>query len=127
MNTKFFLGCCLAAALMAAEQHGIVRSGGLPIPGATVVATQDDKKVTTTTDENGNYVFPKLGEGDWTITVEMLGFAKLSRSVSAVAAENSEWDLKLLPVGAPAQEAAATASPRAASIQQRSGRAKSRE
>jgi trimeric autotransporter adhesin len=54
---------------MAAEQHGMVKSHGLPIPGATVVATKGDKKLITTTDDDGNYKFPDLEDGAWTITV----------------------------------------------------------
>ena len=48
--------------LLASEHHGTVRSGGLPIPGATVTAIQADKKVVTTTDEQGAYLFPNLAD-----------------------------------------------------------------
>jgi len=37
--------------LDASGHHGIVRSGGLPVPGATVSAIQGDKKLVTTTDD----------------------------------------------------------------------------
>ena len=53
------------AGLMASEHHGTVKSAGLPVPGATVTATQGDKKFVTTTDENGRYSFPDLTDGLW--------------------------------------------------------------
>ena len=70
-----------AAGLYAAEHHGIVKTGGLPVPGAAVTAIKGDKKVFTTTDENGRYAFNDLADGAWTIEVEMLGFAKLSNDI----------------------------------------------
>lgn len=93
--------------LMSAEHHGIVKSGGLPIPGAEVTATNGEKKLTTTTDEQGAYSFPNLGDGAWTITVEMLGFGKTSRAVTlAPAVSTAEWDLRLLPFESVKQESA---------------------
>jgi hypothetical protein len=74
--------CLCASLLLATEYHGTVKSGGLPIPGAAVTATQGDKKSTTTTDEEGSYTFADLPDGAWTITVEMFGFDKTSREVS---------------------------------------------
>src|SRR5579871_6787892 len=117
-----YIGRLLAATiavtgLLATEHHGVIKSGGLPVPGATVTATMGDKKVSTTSDENGVYAFPDLADGVWTISIEMLGFGKVSKqvAVSPDAPPNPEFDLKLLS----AQEiktavAAATAPPPAA-------------
>ena len=89
------------AGLMAAEHHGTVKSGGLPVPGASVTATKGDKKLYTTTDENGRYSFADLADGSWTIEVEMLGFAKLSNEVGiAFDAPAPEWNLKFLSMSA---------------------------
>jgi hypothetical protein len=89
------------SGLMAAEHHGAVTSGGLPIPGVTVTATQGDKKIVTTTDDQGAYSFPELADGTWTIEVEMMGFASLTRDVGIASdAPSANWDLKLLPPGA---------------------------
>jgi len=83
--------------LMAAEHHGIVKSGNLPVPGAIVTAVQGDKKVVTTTDEKGYYTFPELADGVWSVSVEMLGFDKVSRDVGvAEDAPSPQWDLKLM-------------------------------
>ncbi|HLG97499.1 MAG TPA: carboxypeptidase regulatory-like domain-containing protein [Bryobacteraceae bacterium] len=84
------------AALLAAEYKGVVKSAGLPIPGATVIAANGDQKLTTTTDDQGAFSFPDLSPGSWTVTVEMFGFAKTSRTVEAVQPGSSpEWELKL--------------------------------
>src|ERR1039457_2623766 len=87
--------------LMAAEHHGTVKFGGLPVPGAAVTATKGDQKLATTTDENGRYAFADLSDGAWTIEIEMLGFAKLSNDVGiAFDAPAAEWNLKFLPMSA---------------------------
>jgi len=93
---RLLAACIAVTGLVASEQHGVVKSGGLPIPGATVTAIQGDKKIVTTTDEQGTYSFPDLADGVWTIQVEMLGFDKLSREVGIDAqAPSPQWELKL--------------------------------
>src|SRR5450759_4542715 len=98
---------------MAAEHHGTVKFGGLPVPGATITATKGDQKLATTTDENGRYTFADLADGAWTIEVEMLGFAKLSNEVGiAFDAPAPEWNLKFQTMSAiMAPPAAATPAP----------------
>ena len=98
------------AGLMAAEHHGVIKSGGLPVPGASITATKGDKKLFTTSDENGRYSFADLEDGSWTIEVEMLGFAKLSNEVGiAFDAPSPEWNLKFLSMSAITAAAAAPA------------------
>ncbi|MGA2598573.1 MAG: TonB-dependent receptor [Bryobacteraceae bacterium] len=63
-----------AGSIFAQAPTGIVKSNGIPIPGATVTATQGDKKASTTTDENGRYEFPDLAPGNYTLEVRMFGF-----------------------------------------------------
>ncbi len=93
---RILVACLAVVALVASEHHGVVKSNGVPVPGATVTATQGDKKLTTTTDDQGIYSFDDLPDGIWTISVEMLGFAKLSREVGVTAQSASpQWDLKL--------------------------------
>ncbi|MGD0125305.1 MAG: TonB-dependent receptor [Terriglobia bacterium] len=97
-------GCAvlwLAAATVAAasEYRGQVTFGGLPVPGATVKATQGARQFSTTTDQQGLYSFSNLTDGTWTIEVEMTGFASLKQEV--VIAPNTppgKWELKLLPL-----------------------------
>jgi hypothetical protein len=104
--------------LLASEHHGTVKSGGLPVPGATVIATQGDQRHVTTTDENGNYAFADLKDGVWKIEVEMLGFARLSNEVGiAYDSPAPQWDLKFLPLAdvltpqTPKEAPAASAAP----------------
>jgi hypothetical protein len=91
----------LVSGLMAAEHHGVVKFGGLPIPGASVTATMGDKKVATTTDDNGRYGFADLADGTWKLEIEMLGFEKLTTEIGvALDAPSPEWELKFLPMSA---------------------------
>jgi len=81
------------------ERHGIVKFGGLPLPGATVTASQDDKKFVTITDPQGAYSFPDLPDGTWTIEVDMLCFVPIKQELTLAAeAAIPDWDLKLLPL-----------------------------
>src|ERR1700759_4849062 len=69
------VACLLAASMAyAAEQSGRVMFNGLPVPGATITATQGSKKVVTVSDADGNYRFPDLADGAWKVHVEMLFF-----------------------------------------------------
>ncbi len=82
----------------ASEHYGQVTFGGLPVPGATVTASQGDKQIVTASDQQGVCRFPDLADGVWTIRVEMLGFSPLTEDVTvAPNAPASMWDLKLLP------------------------------
>jgi len=83
--------------LWASEQRGEVKFGGLPVPGATVTATQAGKTVTTITDSEGTYSFPDLNDGSWTIEVAMPGFETVKQDLTVTAgAPASEWNLKML-------------------------------
>ena len=53
--------------LSAAEHKGEVKFGGLPVPGATVTATQGGKKFAAVTDQQGSYFFRDLPDGAWTL------------------------------------------------------------
>src|SRR5579864_1403650 len=103
-----YLGWFLAVwTAVAAEHHGVVKSAGLAVPGATVTASQGDKKLVTTTDDQGAYAFADLTDGVWTIQVEMFGFSKLSREVGIAAnAPSPEWELKVQSLSALKQESA---------------------
>ena len=83
--------------LSAGEQKGTVKFGGLPVPGATVTASQGDKKVIAVTDQEGKYVLPDLADGDWTVEIEMQGFQTLKQDVKVVAgAEPQEFEIKMM-------------------------------
>src|ERR1700723_1333860 len=90
---------CLCS-LTAAEHKGQVKFGGLPVPGATVTATQGDRTLTALTDKDGNYLFADLPAGVWNFQIEMLGCAPIKQEVAisagALAAVSPVWDLKML-------------------------------
>ncbi len=101
---------CLSASAWASEYHGQVVFNGLPVPGATVTATQGTKKVVVTSDAAGNYTFLDLADGQWTITVEMLCFAPATQEVAvSPKVEAAKIELKLLPT---AQILAIAAAPK---------------
>ena len=84
--------------LLGSEHHGTVKFGGLPLPGVSVTAKQGDKAVNAITNLDGQYSFPDLADGAWTIQVEMPLFAKAQQDVTVAAgAAGVDWDLKLLP------------------------------
>jgi hypothetical protein len=85
--------------LIASEYHGQVTFNDLPIPGVTVTAMQGTKKVSIVTDMQGAYSFPDLADGNWSIQLEMLGFAPLKDEVAiAPNIAAAKWALKLLPM-----------------------------
>ena len=110
--------------LAAAEHRGVVMFGGLPLPGATVTATQGDKSLTAITDQDGVYAFPDLADGLWTIKVEMLTFEPQSKEIAvAPGAPSPQWEMKLqaldamkasVQVGPPTPSPTAAAAPAAA-------------
>jgi hypothetical protein len=72
----------IVAAQSSAATHvtGTVRSAGLPIPGATVTARQGDCRISTTTDENGQYELDLPG-GTWNVEVNMMAFGTARRDL----------------------------------------------
>ncbi len=103
----------ITVSLAASEQHGMVTFGGLPVPGATVTATQGDKKITAVTDPDGAYSFPDLADGIWAIQVEMLGFSTAKGEITAgPVGQPSTWELKMLPLDQIHAEAQLVAPPK---------------
>jgi trimeric autotransporter adhesin len=106
MFRYFALACLAVFGLAAAEHHGQVTFGGLPVPGATVIATQGDKRLSAVTNQQGDYSFPDLADGNWKIRVEMLCFEPIEREVAvAPNAPAGLWELKMLPMAQIAAQA----------------------
>src|SRR5215469_5673952 len=94
----FVLLVCLltCASARASQYYGKITFGGLPLPGATITATQGDKTFSATSDEGGAFHFADLPDGQWKIEVKMLCFETMSADVavtSSMAVAN--WELKL--------------------------------
>src|SRR5215468_4573069 len=85
----------IAPLLFASEHHGVVKFGGLPLPGVTITATQGDKHFSAVTDLQGAYSFPDLTDGVWNFHIEMQCFETLDREVAVASnAPAAEWTLK---------------------------------
>ena len=89
----------LSGVVWASEYRGQITSGGQPVPGATVIATQAGKKLTTVSDDSGYYTFADLADGVWHVKVDMLCFASAEGDVTvAPKLPLAVWELKVLPL-----------------------------
>jgi len=104
------------AGIAAADvQTGVVRSGGQPIPGATVSAEcGTDSKITTTTDDNGRFEIGGLPSTSCKYTVLMFGFEPVQKDAAAsstpLAFDISMQSHATLPVAPSAPKPAAPAT-----------------
>ena len=81
---SLFLAALVEPVLLAAgEQYGQVNFNALPVPGATVTATQGETKIVAFTDGEGRYRLSGLTDGPYVIRVEMIGFTPLTRDLIA--------------------------------------------
>jgi hypothetical protein len=89
---------CMATGAAASEYHGVITFGGLPLPGATIIASQESKKLSTISDQSGAYRFDDLSEGSWTIEISMPLFAPVKADVRVgPSMPAGSFELKLLP------------------------------
>jgi hypothetical protein len=96
----------LGGVLLHAEHFGYVRSGKRPIPGATVTASLEDRKLATTTDETGRYYFDNLGRGKWVFQVQMFGFTDVRQELPLVDGVTvADFDMELQAAAVPDQPA----------------------
>jgi outer membrane receptor protein involved in Fe transport len=103
MSARFiFLPLIVAAGLFAQGNgtiHGTVTDPtGAAIPGARVVALLDERGTTRefTTSSTGEFVFPSLAIGTYTISVEAQGFKAFRRSgVTLTTEQNVRVDVSL--------------------------------
>src|SRR5690348_15412521 len=110
--------CLIAGGIAAAgELRGLVVFNGAPVPGATVTATQGDKKVVAVTDAQGVYSFADLATGTWSLKIEMAGFATTTNDVSVGpnTPPPPAWELKMLGMDEIHTEAMISEFPAAAS------------
>ena len=95
---KFCILVLLSAVAKAAENHGQVTFNGLPVPGATITATQGAVHQVAISDQQGLYSFPDLPEGVWQIEVQMQLFAPQTRQITVTPeSPAATWKLELLP------------------------------
>jgi hypothetical protein len=81
----------------ASQYRGQVTFGGLPLPGATITATQGSQKIIAVSDQQGGYSFADLADGTWKIEVGMQCFSTIEQTVTiAPDVPAGSWELKLL-------------------------------
>ncbi len=100
--TKFLIAallCFFAPAFARASAYfGQITFGGLPVPGATITATQSSKTISVTSDEGGVFHFDDLPDGQWKIKVTMLCFETVDAEVTiAPKMSAAKYEMKLLP------------------------------
>jgi hypothetical protein len=93
---RAFLTLLISSTLFASEHYGYVRSGKKAIPGATVTASLDQRKLVTTTDESGMYVFDLPEWGKWVFQAEMFGFSPAREERTLIGGSSVlDFDLEL--------------------------------
>jgi hypothetical protein len=108
---KSWLFFVLAGLAVAETQTGSVHSGGQAIPGATVNADCGGQKISTVTDEAGNFEIGGLPATACKFSVAMFGFEPIEREAAATASPVT-FDLKLQTRATlPANETATPAEP----------------
>jgi hypothetical protein len=77
----------------------VLDPGNLPVPGATVSVTSPNLQGTRSTisSQNGDYIFPSLPPGPYTITVELSGFATTKQTRDVGAGQPVQIDVTLRP------------------------------
>jgi outer membrane receptor protein involved in Fe transport len=98
------VGCALLLALPAfaqgnptAKLSGRVTNDGQPLPGVQVTASSPNLQGTRThvTNSNGDYIFPILPPGEYTITFELQGLQTVNRSLRLSAAQEVPLDVEM--------------------------------
>ena len=92
---RFLLLAFWAAGGVLYAQSGVVKSANQPIPGATVTATIGDRKLVTTTDQNGHYAFSGGPAGDCSIEVRMFGFDAATKKSNCADTAKIDFALQL--------------------------------
>jgi hypothetical protein len=89
---------CMPASAHASSYFGQITFGGLPLPGATITATQGTKAISVTSDEGGVFHFDELPDGQWKIEITMLCFQTIDADVTiAPKMSGAKYELQLLP------------------------------
>lgn len=100
-----FLALMLAVVPAFAQEttgaiQGVVRdAGGGVLPGATVEATGPVGTVQTVTDDRGEYRFPRLPSGSYTVKVGLDGFAPATRTVDLTVGTTTRVEVTLALAG----------------------------
>ena len=107
--------CSLATPLLAQTASGTISgrvadTGGLRVPGVTVTISSPNLQGvrTTVTSENGDYIFPALPPGQYTITFDLAGFGSAKEQRTVAPGQPVVVEVTLRPAGI-AEEVTVTA------------------
>src|ERR1700733_7144155 len=84
----------ISGIAFAETQSGTVRSGGQPIPGAAVTAICGTDKITTVSDDAGQFELGGLPSTSCKYTISMFGFEPSQRDLTA-SGTSATFDLTL--------------------------------
>ncbi|HUX66854.1 MAG TPA: carboxypeptidase regulatory-like domain-containing protein [Terriglobales bacterium] len=112
MRLLWALAALLSAAAASAPLRGVVRCGGLPVPGAKVTATQGARIEATSSGGDGGYAFAALAPGAWRVRVAMTGFVSAAQTVEIGAQPAAlNFELAIAPYTGPPAAATPAAAP----------------
>ena len=102
MFTLLTLGavCGYSQAVNATLLGTVTDSSGASVPNAKVVVTETNTGVNRTgqTNESGNYAFPDMAPGQYSIAVELTGFKKENRKdITLTVNSSTRVDIQLTP------------------------------
>ena len=108
------LALALSAAPAAAQDGEIAGrvtdETGAVLPGATVTLSGPEGTRVTQADGNGDYVFPAVSDGTWSVTAELSGFSDATLEGIAVADALVEAPTLMLPIASFGDTVVVTAS-----------------
>ncbi len=100
-RTLLVLGAFVALPALAQNPTGTLSGRVLaddqPLPGVTVTATSETlqgARVTQTT-ANGDYIFPFMPAGEYTVKFEISGFQTAEQTIKLSAAQSSQLDMAM--------------------------------
>jgi hypothetical protein len=89
----------LSATTAAGSDYvGRVTLHGMPVPGATVTATQGEQHVVALSNLDGMYRLKGLSDGSWSLRVVMLGFVPATREITVPSDAPTIWEITIAPV-----------------------------
>jgi hypothetical protein len=99
LKTLLLFASVVGSAAFAQEHSGQVLVDGMPLPGVTVTAKQNDRTLTTVTDVEGGFQFRSLTAGDWDLHFEMQGFKTVDTTVAVPeSTPSAAVQLQMLPL-----------------------------
>ncbi|MGH9846592.1 MAG: carboxypeptidase regulatory-like domain-containing protein, partial [Blastocatellia bacterium] len=109
----------MAQTIPLSTLTGRVTAGDAPIPGVTVTIKSPNLQGarTTVTSAAGDYIFPLLPPGDYTVAFELSGMQTVTRRLTLTAARNDRLEVALQPANVAESITVAAETPMAAAVE----------